>query len=63
MCRLAKQKSNGKLVEFISPAKGYVRETYKSQKINPISPTPKFTFAIIQIKVRSQSTSFQWLVQ
>ena len=38
------------------------RETYKSQNINPISPTPAFTFGIIQIKVKSLSTSFQWLV-
>ena len=28
----------GKFVEFISPAKDYFRETYKSQNINPISP-------------------------
>ena len=39
----------GKFVEFISPRKGYFRETYKSQNINPISPTPKFTLGIIQI--------------
>ena len=51
----------GKFVEFISWAKGYFRETYKSQKINPISPTPKF--GIIQIKVISVSTSFQRSVQ
>ena len=37
----------GKFVEFLSPAKGYVKETYKSQNINPISPTPKFTLGII----------------
>ena len=55
----------GKFIEFISPAKGYFRETYKSQNINPISPTPKLTLGIIQIKVKSLSTSFQctWLVQ
>ena len=53
----------GKFVEYIFPAKGYFRETYKSQNINPISPTPKFTFGIIKIKVESLSTSFQWLVQ
>ena len=41
----------GKFVEFISPAKGYFRETYKSQNINVIYPTPKFTLDIIQIKV------------
>ena len=53
----------GKFVEYIFPTKGYFRETNKSQNINPISPTPKFTFGIIQIKVKSLSTSFQWLVQ
>ena len=53
----------GKFVEYIFLAKGYFRETNKSQNINPISPTPKFTFGIIQIKVKSLSTSFQWLVQ
>ena len=53
----------GKFVEYIFPTKGYFRETNKSQNINPISQTPKFTFGIIQIKVKSLSTSFQWLVQ
>ena len=53
----------GKFVEYIFPTKDYFRETNKSQNINPISPTPKFTFGIIQIKVKSLSTSFQWLVQ
>ena len=53
----------GKFVEFISPAKGYFRETYRSQNINPISPTPKFTLGIIQIKVKRLSTSFQCLVK
>ena len=53
----------GKFVEFISREKGYFRETNKSQNINPISPTPKFTFGIIQIKVITLSTSFQRLVQ
>ena len=51
------------IVEYIFPAKGYFRETNKSQNINPISPTPKFTFGIIQIKVKSISNSFQWLFQ
>ena len=32
----------GKFVECISPAKGYYRETYKSQNLNPISQTLKF---------------------
>ena len=48
----------GIFIEYIFPAKGYFRETNKSQNINPISPTP-----IIQIKVKSLLTSFQWLVQ
>ena len=30
----------GKFVEFIFKAKGLFRETYKSQNINPSSPTP-----------------------
>ena len=30
----------GKFVEYIFVAKGYFRETYKSQYINPTSPTP-----------------------
>ena len=58
-----KEVKQGKFVEYIFLAKGYFRETNKSQNINPISPTPKFTFCIIQIKVKSLSTSFQWLVQ
>ena len=53
----------GKFVEYIFSAKGYFRETNKSQIINPISPTPKFTFGIIQIKVKNLSTISQWLVQ
>ena len=53
----------GKFVEFISPAKGYLRETYQSQNLNPISPTPKFTLGIIQIKVKCLSASFQCLVK
>ena len=53
----------GQFVEYISLAKGYFRKTNKSQNINPISPTPKLILGIIQIKVISISTSFQWLVQ
>ena len=53
----------GKFVKYIFPAKVFFRETNKSQNINPISLTPKFTFGIIQIKVKSLLTSFQWLVQ
>ena len=43
----------GKFDKFISPVKSYLRETYKSQNINPTSPTPKFNLGIIQIKVKS----------
>ena len=46
----------GKFVDI--PVKGYFRETYKSQNIKSISPTPKFTLGIIKIKVKSLSTSF-----
>ena len=46
-----KEVKQGKFDEFIPLAKGYIKETYKSQNINPISPTPKFTLGIIQIKV------------
>ena len=53
----------GKFVEFIFPAKGYFSETYKSQKINPIIPTPYVTLGIIQIKVKTLSTNFQWVVK
>ena len=49
----------GKFVEF----KGYFRVAYTSQNINPISPSPKFTLSIIEIKVKSLLTSFQRLVQ
>ena len=53
-----KEVKQGKFVEFISPTKGYFRETYKSQKINSISPTPKFTMGIIQIKVKAYQLVF-----
>ena len=52
-----------KICQIYFPSEGLFRETNKSQNIIPISPTPKFTFGIIQIKVKSLSTSFQWLVQ
>ena len=57
-----KEVKHGKIVKFISPAKGYFRKTYTSQNIIPISPTSKFTLGIIQIKVKSQPNSFQSLV-
>ena len=41
------------------PEKNYIRETYKSQNITPISRTPKFTLSIIQIKAKSLSTGCQ----
>ena len=63
MCRLAKQKSNKAIVKFISPAQDHFRETYKSQNKIPISPTPKFTLDIKQIKAKRLSTSSQCLVQ
>ena len=53
----------GKFVEFISAVKGYFIETYESQDIIPFSPTPKFNFGIMQIKVKSLSPSFQCLVK
>ena len=53
----------GKFVKFISQAKVIFRETFISNNINPISPTPKFTLGIIQIKVKSLSTSFQCFFQ
>ena len=53
----------GKFVKFIYQANGYLRAIYKSQNINPIPPTPKFTLVIIQINDISLSTSFQWLFQ
>ena len=53
----------GKFVEFISPAKGYFRETSQSQNLNPISPTSKFTLGIMQIIVKCLSASFQCLVK
>ena len=48
----------GKFVKYIFTGKGYFRETKKSQNINPISPTPKFTFGIIQIKVKAYQLVF-----
>ena len=45
------------------PAKVYFRETYKSQNINHISPTPKFNMGTIEIIVEILSTIFQCLVQ
>ena len=48
----------GKFDKYIFPVKGYFRETNKSQNINSISPTPKFTFGIIQIKVKTYQLVF-----
>ena len=44
------------------PGEGLFRETFNSKNINPISPTPKFNFGIIQTKVKSLPTSFQCLI-
>ena len=48
MCGKTEVKQN-KFVEYISPAKGYFRETYKSQNIKHISPTPNFTLGPIHM--------------
>ena len=53
-----KEVKQAKFVEFMSSAKGYFRENYKPQNINPISPAPKFTLGLIQNEVKSLSTSF-----
>ena len=53
-----KEVKQGIFVKYIFPAKGYFRETHKSQNINPISPTPKYTFGIIQIKVKAYQLVF-----
>ena len=37
---------------------GYFRETFKSQNVNSISPTPKFNLAIIHIIIKSMLTIF-----
>ena len=64
MCRLAEQKSNKENLSNIFSRRRVILEKLINHKsIYPISPTPKFTFGIIQIKVKSLSTSFQWLVQ
>ena len=39
----------GKFVEFISPAKVFFRETYKSQKINPISAGKIFATMLLHL--------------
>ena len=59
MCRLAKQKSNKANLSNLYPWRSlFFRETYKSQNINPISPTPKFTLGIIQITVKAYRLVF-----
>ena len=42
----------GKLIKFISSDEGYIRETCKSESINPISATPKFALGIITDTVK-----------
>ena len=39
MCLLAKRKSNKAICQNYIPGEGLIRETYKSQNIDPISPT------------------------
>ena len=64
MCRLAEQKSNKEnLSNIFSLRRVILEKLINHRNINPISPTSKFNFGIIQIKVKSLSTSFQWLVQ
>ena len=64
MCHLAKTESNKATFSNLYPGEGFfLRVTYKSQNINPMSPTHKFTLGIIQITVKSLSTSFQCLIQ
>ena len=46
---LKNKTKQGKFDEFISPDEGLLRETCKSQNINPILSSPWFTFSIIQI--------------
>ena len=59
MCRLARQKSNkANSSTLYLPAKGYFREKYKSQNINPISPTPKSTMSTIKTIVKSYQLFF-----
>ena len=54
-----KEIKQGNFVKFISPAKGYLRETYKSQNINSISSTP---ICSPWVSYKSKFTSFQCLV-
>ena len=42
----------GKFVEYIFPEKGYLRETNKSQNINSISLTPKFTLVSYRSRLK-----------
>ena len=53
MCCLAKHKPYKANLSHVYHPGG---KTYKSQNINPISPTPKFIFGIIMIAVKSLST-------
>ena len=48
----------GKFVKFISPAKGYSRETYKLQNINPISPTPSSPWVSYISKLKADQLDF-----
>ena len=64
MCHLAKQMSNKVKLSFISPAKGYFRETYKSQNINSISPTrSKLKKVRERVKIRNRYNQAPHLTQ
>ena len=51
-----KNKTNS--TNLYHPTKGYLRETCKSQNINPIYQNLKFTFGIIQIIKKNMSSTF-----
>ena len=55
MCRLA-QNQTRQIHRIYPKTKGNLRETCKLQDINPISPTPRLNFGIIQIIIKSLST-------
>ena len=51
----------GKFIDLYPQTKAYFREMCKSQKMNPISRTPKFNLGIIQNIIKSLSTIFSAL--
>ena len=57
-CRLAKPKSNkANMLNLCPKAKGHFRETCNSQNINLMSLTHKINLGIIQIIIKSLSTT------